>query len=98
MGNIGDTLSFGIAILIMTLVIPYTALNTLIDSDSIPGTVLLGRQEFIHGFQLVALVLASVNVIAIIPGSLAKKISSTSHMITSSIDNDDSEDKKKKKS
>jgi len=73
MGNVGDTLSFGIAILIMTLVIPYSALNTLIDSYSIPGTVLLGRSEFIHGFQLVALILASVNAIAIIPGSFAKK-------------------------
>lgn len=73
MGNIGDTLSFGIAILLMTLVIPYSALNTLIASYTIPGAVLLNRQEFVHGFQLVALVLASVNALAIIPGSLAKK-------------------------
>ena len=73
LGNIGDTVSFGLAVLLMTFVIPYGTLNNLIDSYSIPGAVLIGKVEFIHGFQLVAVVLACVNTIAILPASLAKK-------------------------
>ncbi len=73
LSNIGDTLSFGLAILLMTLVIPYAALNNLVDSYSIPGAVIVGKGEFIHGFQLVAVVLASINAIAIFPASFAKK-------------------------
>ncbi len=73
LSNIGDTLSFGLAVLLMTLVIPYGTLNNLINSYSVPGAVLIGKTEFIHGFQLVAVVLACVNTIAILPASLAKK-------------------------
>lgn len=73
MGNIGDTLSFGIAILLMTFAIPYNELNSLIDSYAVPGAVVIGKLQFIHGFQLVALVLACVNALAIYPASFAKK-------------------------
>jgi len=73
LSNVGDTLSFGLAILLMTLVIPYGTLNTLIQSYSIQGSILVGKQEFITGFQLVAFVLASINTVAIIPASLAKR-------------------------
>jgi EmrB/QacA subfamily drug resistance transporter len=82
MGNIGDTLSFGIAVLLLTLVIPYTALNALIDSYSIPGTSILSRVAFLHGFQLIALVMASVNTIAIIPATFAKKLSPSQKIST----------------
>jgi len=73
MGNVGDTLSFGVAVLLMTLVIPYAALNTLINSYELPGAIVLDKTQFVHGFQLVALVLAVVNASAIWPASFAKK-------------------------
>ena len=73
MGNVGDTLSFGIAILLMTLAIPYNELNSLINSYALPGAVVIGKSQFVHGFQLVCLVLAAVNAIAIYPASFAKK-------------------------
>jgi MFS family permease len=73
LSNVGDTVSFGLAILLMTLVIPYNVLNNLVNSYSIPGAVLIGKDQFIHGFQLVAIVLASINTIAILPASFAKK-------------------------
>ncbi len=73
LSNVGDTISFGLAVLLMTLVIPYNVLNNLVDSYSLPGAVLIGKGEFIHGFQLVAVVLASINTIAIFPATLAKK-------------------------
>jgi EmrB/QacA subfamily drug resistance transporter len=73
LSNVGDTISFGLAVLIMTLVIPYNVLNNLVDSYSIPRAVLIGKGEFIHGFQLVAIVLASINTLAIYPASFAKK-------------------------
>jgi len=52
----------------MTLVIPYSTLNTLVQSYSVTGLV-VGKQEFILGFQLVALALASINTLAILPAS-----------------------------
>ncbi|HYB03897.1 MAG TPA: hypothetical protein VED17_05520, partial [Nitrososphaerales archaeon] len=73
LSNVGDTISFGLAVLLMTLVIPYNVLNNLVDSYSIPGAVLIGKGEFIHGFQLVSIVLASINTLAIYPASFAKK-------------------------
>ncbi len=73
LSNVGDTISFGLAVLLMTLVIPYNVLNNLVDSDSVPGAVLIGKTQFIHGFQLVAIVLASINTLAIYPASFAKK-------------------------
>ena len=60
LSNIGDTAGFGIAVLIMTIVIPYSTLNLLVQGYSVSGLI-LGKQEFILGFQLVAIVLASIN-------------------------------------
>jgi EmrB/QacA subfamily drug resistance transporter len=73
LSNVGDTISFGLAVLLMTLVIPYTALNNLVDSYSVSEAGLVGKVEFVHGFQLVAVVLACINTIAIYPASLAKR-------------------------
>lgn len=85
LSNVGDTLSFGLAVLLMTLVIPYNELNNLVQSYSVPGTVLIGTGQFIHGFQLVAIVLASVNTIAIYPASFAKK---GSKIVPTSVDDE----------
>jgi len=74
LSNVGDTASFGLAILIMTLAIPYNTLNNLVQNYSYQTTILpLAKQEFIHGFQLVAFVLAIVNTVAILPASLTKR-------------------------
>ncbi len=68
LSNIGDTAGFGIAVLIMTIAIPYSTLNLLVQGYSV-STLILGKQEFILGFQLVAIVLASINGLAVIPAS-----------------------------
>jgi MFS family permease len=74
LSNVGDTASFGLAILIMTFAIPYNTLNKLVQNYSYQTTILpLSKQEFILGFQLVAFVLAAVNTIAILPASFTKK-------------------------
>ena len=81
LSNVGDTAGFGLAILIMTLVIPYSTLNILVQSYSVPGQ-LLGRQEFILGFQLVAVALALVNLSALLPASWTRrKVSSISDVL-----------------
>jgi EmrB/QacA subfamily drug resistance transporter len=66
--NVGDSVGFGLAVLIMTLVIPYNTLNILVQNYSVAGQA-VGKQEFILGFQLVAVALATINTFAIIPGS-----------------------------
>ena len=68
LSNIGDTAGFGIAVLIMTIAIPYSTLNMLVQGYSV-STLVLGKQEFILGFQLVAIVLSSINGLALIPAS-----------------------------
>jgi EmrB/QacA subfamily drug resistance transporter len=73
LSNIGDTASFGLAILIMTLVIPYNQLNNLVQSYAANTPGLVGKGEFIAGFQLAALVLAVINSFAVIPASLSKR-------------------------
>jgi EmrB/QacA subfamily drug resistance transporter len=73
LANIGDTASFGLAVLIMTLVIPYNELNNLVLSYASQGQTLVGKPEFISGFQLAALVLAIINSFAVIPASLTKR-------------------------
>jgi len=70
--NVGDSTGFGLAVLIMTLVIPYNTLNTLVQNYSGTGLV-VGKQEFILGFQLVAIALATINTFAIIPASWTGK-------------------------
>ena len=72
LSNIGDTASFGLAVLIMTLVIPYGALNSLVLGYTLPGQIAIGKQEFIMGFQLAALVLAAINTVAIIPATFTR--------------------------
>jgi EmrB/QacA subfamily drug resistance transporter len=72
LSNVGDTAGFGLAILIMTLAIPYNTLNNLLQSYSNLGQI-VGKQEFILGFQLVAVTLAFVNLLAIVPASWTKR-------------------------
>ena len=77
LSNVGDTASFGLAILIMTLAIPYNTLNSLVQSYSTQSVVsATAKQEFILGFQLVALVLAAINTIAIFPASFNRRMTS----------------------
>ena len=66
--NVGDSAGFGLAVLIMTLVIPYNTFNILVQNYSVSGHI-VGKQEFILGFQLVAIALATINTFAIIPAS-----------------------------
>jgi EmrB/QacA subfamily drug resistance transporter len=85
LSNIGDTASFGLAILIMTLVIPYNMLNNLVQSYDLSGSPPVGKEEFIMGFQLVALVLTGINTISIIPASLAKRRVSSAKVDTKQV-------------
>jgi EmrB/QacA subfamily drug resistance transporter len=81
LSNVGDTAGFGLAILIMTLAIPYSTLNTLVQSYSVQGQ-LVGKQEFILGFELVAVIFACINLIAILPASWTRgKVSSVSDVM-----------------
>ena len=74
LSNIGDTASFGLAILIMTFSIPYTTLNNLVQSYSNQTAISpIAKEEFVLGFQVVAIVLAAINTIAIIPASFNRK-------------------------
>ncbi len=73
LSNVGDTASFGLAVLIMTLVIPYNQLNNLVQSYAANTQGSVGKGEFIAGFQLAALVLAGINSFALIPASMTKR-------------------------
>jgi len=81
LSNIGDTAGFGIAVLIMTIAIPYSTLNLLVQGYSVSGQI-LGKQEFILGFQLVAVALACVNALAIIPASWTGRRTSSADVNT----------------
>ncbi|HZW56978.1 MAG TPA: MFS transporter [Nitrososphaerales archaeon] len=68
--NLGLTASAGLAILLVTVGIPYDSLSSLLASFnplSAPGAL---RDQFINGFKVATLVLAVLNSIAIIPSSL----------------------------
>ena len=71
--NVGDTSSFGLAILLMSLVIPYGTFNALLQSTVPQAQLQASLQEFIGGFHLAALALATINVLAIIPAAMAAK-------------------------
>ncbi len=77
LANVGDTASFGLAILIMTFAIPYSTLNNLVQTYTYGGQLAGARQEFVLGFQLAAIVFASINAVAIIPASLTKRREAT---------------------
>ena len=69
MFNVGLSASAGIAILLITTGIPYTLLSSLLQGTQ-QGMTLLAQQEFVSGFRIAALILASINTIAIIPSML----------------------------
>ncbi len=73
LSNIGDTLSFGFAILLMTLAIPFKTLSLLVLGNTTQVQTFAAKQEFIIGFQIVAVVLAIINGLAIFPASFAKR-------------------------
>jgi len=68
--NVGLTASSGIAILLITLGLPYSLFSTFIEG-LLPSTISTATiQGFVNGFRIAALVLAIVNTVAIIPSIL----------------------------
>jgi hypothetical protein len=70
MFNIGGTASAGLAILLITTCIPYSAFSNLLRS-MVPSA--LGRlpvQEFINGFKISSIVFGIINTGAMIPSLL----------------------------
>jgi EmrB/QacA subfamily drug resistance transporter len=67
--NVGLTASAGIAVLLISLVVPYSTLTGLIIGST---TSLLGeaKTEFLNGFRIAVFVLALLNSIGIIPSAL----------------------------
>jgi EmrB/QacA subfamily drug resistance transporter len=67
--NIGLTASAGIAVLLVSLVVPYSVLTGLIagTTTSLPATA---GAQFLSGFKIAVLVLAVLNSIGIIPSAL----------------------------
>ncbi|MGI0085084.1 MAG: hypothetical protein ACREBQ_08385, partial [Nitrososphaerales archaeon] len=65
--NVGLTASSGIAVLLITLSIPYGAFSALLQSFNPLSASQIVRDQFVSGFRLVAIVLAIVNTIAIAP-------------------------------
>lgn len=67
--NIGLTASAGIAVLLVSLVVPYNVLTGLIAGTTTSLTATAGAQ-FLSGFKIAVLVLAVLNSIGIIPSAL----------------------------
>ena len=68
--NVGYTLSFNVAILLMELKVPYSLITNMIASINPIALSLSVRAEFSDGLHIVYLVLAVVNTVAIIPSLL----------------------------
>jgi EmrB/QacA subfamily drug resistance transporter len=68
--NIGLTASSGVAVLLMTAVIPFSVLSPLIQglSTTIAGSV--AKEQFLEGFKLAVFVLACVNSVGLVPSAL----------------------------
>ncbi len=65
--NIGLTASSGVAVLLMTIIIPFSVLSPLI--QGLP-TVAIAKDSFLAGFKLAVFVLACLNSVALIPSAL----------------------------
>lgn len=68
--NIGLTASAGVAVLLMTLVIPFSVLSPLIEGIANPATAAVSKNLFLEGFKITVLVFACLNSIAIVPSAL----------------------------
>jgi EmrB/QacA subfamily drug resistance transporter len=68
--NIGLTASSGVAVLIMTFVIPFSTLSPLIEGLASPATVSIAKDQFLLGFKLAVFVLACANTLALLPSAL----------------------------
>ena len=73
LSNIGDTLSFGFAILLMTFTIPFKTLSLLVLGNTTQVQTFAAKQEFIIGFQIVAVVLAIINGLHYLPRFICQK-------------------------
>jgi EmrB/QacA subfamily drug resistance transporter len=67
--NIGLTASAGIAVLLVSIVVPYDTLTGLITGTS-TSLLGVGRAEFLSGFKTAVFILALINSIGIIPSAL----------------------------
>jgi len=70
--NIGYTLSFNVAILLMEVRVPYSLITNVISSINPVALTLSERSGFADSLHLVYLVLAVVNALAVIPSLLRK--------------------------
>ncbi len=68
--NVGYTVSFNVAILLMVVNVPYSLITNMISSINPTALSLSERTTFAGGLHLVYLVLAVVNAVAIIPSLL----------------------------
>lgn len=67
--NIGLTASYGIAVLLLSLVVPYSTLAGLI-SGSTTILVSAAKIQFLSGFKIAVLVVAILNTIGIVPSAM----------------------------
>jgi len=65
--NVGYTLSFNVAILLMELKIPYSLITNIISSMNSVNVTLVERVSFSNSLHIVYLILAIVNGLAVIP-------------------------------
>jgi len=71
--NVGYVLSFNVAILVMTAVLPYSVITSVISSAT-PGTVLgVDKTLFAKGLDYAFVVSAGINAVAIVPSILRGK-------------------------
>lgn len=70
--NVGNVLSFNVAILVMTLVLPYSTITAVISSQN-PVLIGVDKALFAKGLDTAFLVSAVINALAIIPSALRGK-------------------------
>ena len=70
MFNAGQTCGYGLAVLFLTMGIPYSLLSQLIQSSAAFSTTSLPRLEFLSGFRDACILLAVLEVIAIVPSAM----------------------------
>lgn len=67
--NIGITASYGIAVLLLSLVVPYATLTGLV-AGTTTTLASIAQAQFLSGFKIAVFVLAILNTIGIIPSAL----------------------------
>jgi EmrB/QacA subfamily drug resistance transporter len=86
--NIGFTLSFNVAILLMEVKVPYSLITNMISSINPIALTLSERTSFAASLHLVYLVLSLVNTFAIIPSLLRGKRRTTTDLASPSLELD----------